>query len=59
LLAKVAAVLFGLHGSPEGRAILEQLPLSRFEPANAATYQPVRDFVAHFSKTVRALPEQP
>jgi phosphonate transport system substrate-binding protein len=59
LLAKVAAILFSLHETKDGRAMLELLPLSRFEPANAATYQPVRDFVAHFSQTVRALPEQP
>jgi phosphonate transport system substrate-binding protein len=59
LLGKVAAILFGLHQSGEGRALLERLPLSRFEPANDASYQPVRDFVARFSRTVRPLPEQP
>lgn len=59
LLAKVAAILFGLHESQDGRAMLERLPLSRFESANTATYQPVRDFVAQFSQTVRALPEPP
>lgn len=59
LLKKVAAVFFSLHESAEGRALLSNLPLSRFEPADAATYQPVRDFVAHFGKTVRPLPEQP
>ncbi|OYY93623.1 MAG: phosphonate ABC transporter substrate-binding protein [Hydrogenophilales bacterium 28-61-23] len=59
LLDKVAAILFSLHESDAGRAMLARLPLSRFEPANAATYQQVRAFVAHFSQTVRALPEQP
>jgi phosphonate transport system substrate-binding protein len=59
LLNKVAAILYSLHDSAAGRALLERLPLSRFEPADAATYQPVRDFVAHFSQTVRPLPEQP
>ncbi len=59
LLHKVAAILFSLQQSSDGRALLERLPLSRFEPASEATYQPVRDFVAHFSKTVRVLPEQP
>lgn len=59
LLDKVAAILFSLHEGADGRALLERLPLSRFESANSATYQPVRDFVAHFSQTVRPLPEQP
>lgn len=59
LLNKVAAMLFSLHESAEGRALLARLPLSRFEPANAATYRPVRDFIARFSKNVRPLPEQP
>lgn len=59
LLDKVAAILFGLHESAEGRALLERLPLSRFVPANEATYRPVRDFIAHFGKVVRPLPEQP
>lgn len=59
LLNKVAAVLFSLHQSADGRVLLERLPLSRFEPASEATYQPVRNFIAHFSKTVRPLPEQP
>lgn len=59
LLHKVTAILFTLHDSADGRALLARLPLSRFEPANEATYQPVRDFIARFSRTVRPLPEQP
>jgi phosphonate transport system substrate-binding protein len=59
MLSRVAAVLFGLHESAEGRTLLERLPLTRFEPASDAAYRPVRDFVAHFGKTVRPLPEQP
>jgi phosphonate transport system substrate-binding protein len=59
LLNKVAAILFRLHDSAAGRALLERMPLSRFEPANDAAYRPVRDFIAHFGKTVRPLPEQP
>lgn len=55
LLKRVAATLFTLHETPQGQAILARLPLSRFEPATDATYRPVRDFVAHFGKTVRPL----
>jgi phosphonate transport system substrate-binding protein len=53
LLEKVAAVLFSLHDSPEGQATLARIPLSRFEAANDATYDPVRDFIQKFSSTVR------
>lgn len=59
LLEKVAAVLFRLHESETGRALLSELPLSRFEAADAATYEPVRTFITHFSRTVRPLPDLP
>ncbi|MDD5297100.1 MAG: phosphate/phosphite/phosphonate ABC transporter substrate-binding protein [Rhodocyclaceae bacterium] len=55
LLQKVEHVLFTLQDSEAGRAILASLPLSRFEAANEETYRPVRDYVAHFSRTVRPL----
>lgn len=52
---KFAQLLFGLHNSPDGRALLAQLPISRFESANDETYRPVREFLAAFSKAVRAI----
>lgn len=52
---RFAEALFGLQASPQGRAILARLPISRFEPANNETYRPVREFLATFSKTVRAI----
>jgi phosphonate transport system substrate-binding protein len=55
LLKKVGDVLFTLQESEAGRAILAALPLLRFDAANDETYRPVRDFVAHFSATVRPL----
>lgn len=55
LLAEVKALLFGLHESAEGQALLAALPAAGFVPASEATYQPVRDFVARFSRTVRAV----
>jgi len=51
--AQVSRVLFALHQTERGRAILARIGLSRFEPADDATYQPVREFIAHFSATVR------
>ncbi|MDD4929859.1 MAG: phosphate/phosphite/phosphonate ABC transporter substrate-binding protein [Gallionella sp.] len=50
---KFARLLFALQESESGRLILEQLPISHFEPANDETYRPVREFLTLFSKTVR------
>lgn len=50
---RFAAALFGLNDSEAGRKTLARLPISRFEPANDATYVPVRDFLEVFSTTVR------
>lgn len=50
---RFAELLLGLHGSAEGRAMLAQLPVSRFEPASDASYAPVRDFLEEFSAAVR------
>lgn len=51
-------LLISLHESEQGRAMLARLPISRFEAASDATYQPVREFLEKFSKTVRQI-EQP
>jgi phosphonate transport system substrate-binding protein len=59
VLAQVSGVLFGLHLDAAGRALLTHLHLPRFEPAGAAAYQPVREFLAQFSQTVRPLPDLP
>lgn len=59
ILARVGAVLFSLHESEQGRALLARLPLTRFEPASDATYAPVRGFLAEFDRDVRALAELP
>jgi phosphonate transport system substrate-binding protein len=53
LTAKFAALLFGLNDSEQGRAMLASLPISRFEAATDATYQPVREYLKMFSETVR------
>lgn len=53
LVQQVAKLLFELHTNKEGQHILERMELSRFEPANDATYQPVRNFLATFKKEVR------
>jgi len=53
LVQQVAKLLFELHTHEEGRAILKRMELSQFEAANDATYQPVREFLATFTKEVR------
>ncbi len=55
LVEKVATLLATLHESAEGRAMLERLPISRFERANDASYDVVRSFLDTFSRSVRAL----
>lgn len=57
LLEKVAAILFSLQNSAEGREMLARVPLSRFAAATDATYKPVYEFVEKFGKTVRPLDE--
>lgn len=59
LVQRVAKLLFSLHSTTEGRRILDRMPLSRFEPANDRTYEPVRSFLRRFSAEVRPLEEQP
>lgn len=55
ILQKVAAALFELNASEEGRKMLERLPISRFEKANNVTYKPVEDYLERFSKVVRPI----
>ncbi len=49
---RVEQVLFRLHEDPEGRRLLARIPLSRFESASSATYDPVRRFLGKFERTV-------
>ena len=51
-----AALLFGLKDSAAGRQLLQRVPVTAFEPAADATYQPVRAFLENFAKTVRPIP---
>lgn len=55
LVEAVATLLTSLHESEEGRRLLQRMPLSRFEPANEATYASVRAFLRRFSETVRPI----
>lgn len=52
---RLRQALLELHQHPTGRALLERIPLSRFESADAATYEPVRRFLERFSASVRPI----
>lgn len=56
LVQRIRAELLALHEDAEGRAILARMNLSRFESADAATYAPVRSFLATFAQSVRPAP---
>lgn len=53
LAERFAALLFGLNGSEQGRAMLARLPVSGFEAATDETYRPVSEYLRVFSETVR------
>ena len=52
---RVRALLFGLNGTLQGRAILATMETSHFSRADDTSYAPVRDFVARFESEVRPL----
>lgn len=53
LVEKFGNALFHLQDSAAGQKLLAQLPISHFEPADDATYAPIRAYLALFSKNVR------
>ncbi|MBI4665980.1 MAG: phosphate/phosphite/phosphonate ABC transporter substrate-binding protein [Nitrospinae bacterium] len=57
VVERVGALLFTLQDSDRGRRMLEQIPISRFEKATDATYEPVRQYIRKFSKNVRPVEE--
>lgn len=52
---KFAVLLLNLDQHEQGREMLARIPVSRFEPANDASYGPVQAFITTFIKTVRPL----
>jgi phosphonate transport system substrate-binding protein len=52
---RVHDLMVHLHEHERGQRILEAMQLSRFENADNATYQPVRDFIKIFEQKVRPL----
>ena len=58
LARRFAELLFSLPESEEGRALMAQVGVARFEPADDATYQPVRDFLKQYRETIGQVPEK-
>ncbi len=55
---QVQATVLGLEDNAEGRAILARMQGGKFHPANDATYNVVRDYVARFEREVRPVEQR-
>jgi phosphonate transport system substrate-binding protein len=55
LVDKVAALLFALEDTEEGRKILDGIPITHIASATNETYEPARAFLRRFSAEVRPL----
>jgi ABC-type phosphate/phosphonate transport system substrate-binding protein len=55
-LAAIAATLFGMLSSQGGPAILGRIGVAGFEPADSATYEPVRTFLRHYASAFGEVP---
>lgn len=55
LAERFAQQLFSLQNDEAGRKLLQAVPISRFEAANDKTYDPVREFLERFNRTVRPI----
>ncbi len=53
VLKVVKEVFLNLHKEKEGRTILQEMKLSKFEEANDNTYSPVKTYISNFTKNVR------
>ena len=58
LAQQVRALLLGLAGSAEGKAILVGMETASFFPASDADYDVVRQYVARFEREVRPVEDQ-
>jgi len=55
LAVKVGKALIALDRTAEGRTMLGRLGITKFEPADDATYAPVQRYLKRFSETVRPI----
>lgn len=52
VVQQVGQVMFNLQDTAQGREMLARIPLTRFEAATEATYQPVREFLRDYARKV-------
>lgn len=50
---RVRDLLYALHETEAGRAVLAGMETSRFQPADDASYAPAREFIERFEREVR------
>lgn len=55
IVDQFSRLLFDLQNSSEGREMLNNVPISRFEPATDEKYRPVGVFLENFSRTIRTI----
>ncbi|MDR9435265.1 MAG: phosphate/phosphite/phosphonate ABC transporter substrate-binding protein [Thiohalophilus sp.] len=55
IVDQVADLLFKLHTDEQGAKILDEIELSKFEPASDTTYKPVVEFLDKFNAQVRPI----
>lgn len=55
VVKKVGEIIFTMHNDAEGKKILANMDLSRYERADNTTYEPVREFLKKFEKEVRPI----
>lgn len=55
MINTVSNILLNLQQTLQGKDILTNISISKFEAANNATYDPIKTFIATFNQTVRPL----
>jgi phosphonate transport system substrate-binding protein len=55
MIYAVKNILLNLQQTEHGKDILASIPISKFETANDATYDPIKTFITTFNQTVRPL----
>ena len=57
LVARVGELMVAMHTTEKGRALLAQVPITRFERASDAQYQVVREFIEKYKLAFNTAPE--
>jgi phosphonate transport system substrate-binding protein len=55
IIQQISDILLSLPQTTQGKSMLARIPISKFEAANDATYEPIKAFISTFNQTVRPL----